>query len=303
MDVASSADRSTSRLEPEDEPIPANERPKAALVSAITHQGLDGNTERQIVDDSDRNKDKLSSEESFRTSASVACDVQSPDESVSVNLPEIGQLSSFTASRMTESPSLGFEPNEDRQTSAHCKDAELDVDTQRHGAQVNVLIVDDNLDSEKGISAIRTESQMNSHDSNHNNSIALEKLDRNGSSGERVCRVCYMGFAAQPENGPAIELGCQCKQDLAFAHRQCAEAWFKIKGNRTCEICGSTVENVSGINESTFMENLNDADARVAATSEGERCWQNHRIFNVLLACMVFAFVLPWLIHVSALFG
>ncbi|KAL4386351.1 hypothetical protein GQ457_09G030190 [Hibiscus cannabinus] len=36
-----------------------------------------------------------------------------------------------------------------------------------------------------------------------------------------------------------------CKDDLAAAHKHCAEAWFKIKGNRTCEICGSTARNVA----------------------------------------------------------
>ncbi|GFY84541.1 RING/FYVE/PHD zinc finger superfamily protein [Actinidia rufa] len=30
----------------------------------------------------------------------------------------------------------------------------------------------------------------------------------------------------------SIELGCACKEDLAAAHKQCAEAWFKIKGNK-----------------------------------------------------------------------
>ncbi|MCI13975.1 hypothetical protein A2U01_0035100, partial [Trifolium medium] len=29
-----------------------------------------------------------------------------------------------------------------------------------------------------------------------------------------------------------IMLGCACKDELGIAHRHCAEAWFKIKGNR-----------------------------------------------------------------------
>ncbi|CAD6229987.1 unnamed protein product [Miscanthus lutarioriparius] len=49
------------------------------------------------------------------------------------------------------------------------------------------------------------------------------------------CRICHLG----PEDGePAvpgsevIRLGCGCKDELGAAHRQCAEAWFRIKGDR-----------------------------------------------------------------------
>jgi hypothetical protein len=34
------------------------------------------------------------------------------------------------------------------------------------------------------------------------------------------------------ESGIPMELGCSCKEDLAAAHKHCAEAWFKIKGNK-----------------------------------------------------------------------
>lgn len=50
----------------------------------------------------------------------------------------------------------------------------------------------------------------------------------------RDCRICHLSFDAgnQDSGGLAIELGCSCKNDLAAAHKQCAEAWFKIKGNK-----------------------------------------------------------------------
>ncbi|MBA0667135.1 hypothetical protein Goklo_000259 [Gossypium klotzschianum] len=50
---------------------------------------------------------------------------------------------------------------------------------------------------------------------------------------ERDCRICHLSL--DPNNQECdlpIELGCSCKDDLAAAHKQCAEAWFKIKGNR-----------------------------------------------------------------------
>lgn len=50
---------------------------------------------------------------------------------------------------------------------------------------------------------------------------------------ERDCRICHLSLdASNHESGIPIELGCSCKADLAAAHKQCAEAWFKIKGNK-----------------------------------------------------------------------
>nr|DAD26589.1 TPA_asm: hypothetical protein HUJ06_028057 [Nelumbo nucifera] len=49
---------------------------------------------------------------------------------------------------------------------------------------------------------------------------------------EKDCRICHLSLdSTNQESGIPIELGCSCKDDLAAAHKQCAEAWFKIKGN------------------------------------------------------------------------
>lgn len=47
---------------------------------------------------------------------------------------------------------------------------------------------------------------------------------------EKDCRICHLGV--ETSGGGGIELGCSCKDDLAVAHRQCAETWFKIKGDK-----------------------------------------------------------------------
>ncbi|KAL0725657.1 hypothetical protein Bca4012_040256 [Brassica carinata] len=49
-------------------------------------------------------------------------------------------------------------------------------------------------------------------------------------SEKSVCRICKLEVGSYGTQG-LIELGCSCKGDLAFAHRQCAETWFKLKGN------------------------------------------------------------------------
>lgn len=118
---------------------------------------------------------------------------------------------------------------------------------------------------------------------------------------ERDCRICHLSLVSSgPESGFAIELGCSCKDDLAAAHRNCAEAWFKIKGNKTCEICNSIARNVIGPNEVESTQQTNEssaASAPVSSTSEARTCLNGHRFLNFLLACMVFAFVISWLFH------
>ncbi|XP_060210821.1 uncharacterized protein LOC132637805 [Lycium barbarum] len=69
---------------------------------------------------------------------------------------------------------------------------------------------------------------------------------------ERDCRICHLSLLSSgtPESGVAIEFGCSCKDDLATAHRHCAKAWFKIKGNKKkCNVDDAfqTVENESYI--------------------------------------------------------
>ncbi|CAI0443412.1 unnamed protein product [Linum tenue] len=126
---------------------------------------------------------------------------------------------------------------------------------------------------------------------------------------ERDCRICHLGLdAGEEDSGFPIDLGCSCKDDLAAAHKHCAEAWFKIKGNKTCEICGSVARNVAGATEEeTVVEQWNEGIDAVAASAAaaagqpaadaGRHFWQGHRFLNFLLACMVFAFVISWLFH------
>ncbi|KAI3731123.1 hypothetical protein L1987_62306 [Smallanthus sonchifolius] len=128
---------------------------------------------------------------------------------------------------------------------------------------------------------------------------------------EKDCRICQLSLDVNIEesgNGIPIELGCCCKHDLAAAHKHCAEAWFKIKGNRTCEICGSIARNIGGADETEPIDQWNGPNGstpsrattvpgETMATLETRSFWQGHRFLNFLLASMVFAFVISWLFH------
>ncbi|KAG6532941.1 hypothetical protein ZIOFF_006801 [Zingiber officinale] len=126
---------------------------------------------------------------------------------------------------------------------------------------------------------------------------AKEDVDK----GERDCRICHLSLEkAAPESGVAIVLGCSCKDDLGAAHKQCAETWFKIKGNKTCEICGSTAQNVNGVSETEVAEQLTEASSSTPQTTlplETQGFWQGHRFLKFLLACLVLTFVVSWLFH------
>ncbi|CAH9109293.1 unnamed protein product [Cuscuta epithymum] len=132
----------------------------------------------------------------------------------------------------------------------------------------------------------------------------------------RDCRICHLSLSGsggiggdgEPElsSGEAIELGCSCRGDLGTAHKQCAETWFKIRGNTICEICGETAVNigreqaVTEENETSIAVPSTPAAAAVVPP-ETQRFWHGRRVMNFLLASMVFAFVISWLFHFNLL--
>ncbi|CAI9106887.1 OLC1v1006131C1 [Oldenlandia corymbosa var. corymbosa] len=127
----------------------------------------------------------------------------------------------------------------------------------------------------------------------------------------RECRICHLKSSAAG-NGAGrgggdqsfIELGCSCKGDLGSAHEQCAETWFKIKGNTTCEICGASAVNIAG--EQTIEIHVSNGLAPAASATpfifpENRSYCHGRRVMNFLLACMVFAFIISWLFHFKIL--
>ncbi|KAK3206836.1 hypothetical protein Dsin_020882 [Dipteronia sinensis] len=130
--------------------------------------------------------------------------------------------------------------------------------------------------------------------------------------GERVCRICHLSSEQISETASdtsvcmtTVELypiGCGCKDELGIAHIHCAEAWFKLKGNRSCEICGQIAKNIAGVGDNRFMAEWNEQRIISSGSNTSERrggCWRGQPFCNFLMACLVIAFVLPWFFRVN----
>lgn len=134
-------------------------------------------------------------------------------------------------------------------------------------------------------------------------------VSRNSESkkAERICRICHFGDESSSEGSELIELGCDCKGELGWSHKQCAEAWFLQKGDRRCEICGAMAENVdnkSAEDTSIFLMEWNEMRLVAATLDDSDQASSRRckKYFCRFLAiCLVLAFLLPWLfkgIHV-----
>ncbi|MCE3049279.1 hypothetical protein HAX54_044513 [Datura stramonium] len=119
----------------------------------------------------------------------------------------------------------------------------------------------------------------------------------------RVCRICHLDtFEGGKKLMDLIEIGCGCKGELGFVHSRCAETWFKLKGNRFCEICREIAKNVTGTSDNRFIEEWNEARYIAGDTGLAERdrgFWRGQPFCNVLIACLIIFFLIPWFFRVN----
>ncbi|KAL3679554.1 hypothetical protein R1sor_022510 [Riccia sorocarpa] len=107
---------------------------------------------------------------------------------------------------------------------------------------------------------------------------------------EPVCRVCQVN--SSPKEA-LMDLGCACKRDLAHAHRECAETWFRVRGNRKCEICGEIAQNVQLVEAPAGTSA--DITTTITVVTVHHRYACQNRPVRVLLAFLIAAFLVPWL--------
>ncbi|XP_020571170.1 uncharacterized protein LOC110018247 [Phalaenopsis equestris] len=121
------------------------------------------------------------------------------------------------------------------------------------------------------------------------------------SEGYKICRICHLSpelAESAAEGWDQIQIGCGCKGDLGFAHSRCAEAWFRVKRNRICEICGLTAKNIVGEEDSSFMKLWNEGTSLDANNNPNLQVRASYLISksfcNFFLSLLVLAIVLPW---------
>ncbi|GAA0152564.1 hypothetical protein LIER_11014 [Lithospermum erythrorhizon] len=72
-----------------------------------------------------------------------------------------------------------------------------------------------------------------------------------------------------------IELGCACKNDLAFVHYSCALKWFVNHGSTICEICGRLAKNIRTSDFKKVLSSLKEYEVLREKTANGETNFAN----------------------------
>ncbi|KAL9241247.1 hypothetical protein vseg_015378 [Gypsophila vaccaria] len=131
----------------------------------------------------------------------------------------------------------------------------------------------------------------------------IDMMDVDDEEEEKVCRICQMGRSDEVveggvENGKLMDLGCNCKGDLALAHFHCAYAWFLHQGNRACEICRKPAKNIIGIDDTgyrAFGSEIGIESPTIANPSDYSRHRCSSILCNIMLTVLVMAFLFLWI--------
>lgn len=198
-----------------------------------------------------------------------------------------------------------------RKINEKVMDKEIDTQNQRVVETVITIRLDENLEKrDSGIGGnevkrkdLKKESFSSVIDVKYG--IGDGKLGENliVDDFEKVCRICHLDtYESGKKFVDLIEIGCGCKGELGFVHSHCAETWFKLKGNRLCEICREIAKNVTGVSDNRFIEEWNEARYIAGGTGSAGRdrgyC-RGQPFCNLLIACLIIVFLLPWFCRIN----
>ncbi|CAN6467804.1 unnamed protein product [Victoria cruziana] len=135
---------------------------------------------------------------------------------------------------------------------------------------------------------------MASNGTENNGPVNIESGDKEIPEDEAVCRICLIELS-EVEGNP-LKMECSCKGDLALAHEECAVKWFRIRGNKLCDICGQEVQNlpVTLLRVQSSVENNGGqqqaSGSPQASELEGHRYWHEMTILVLISTLSYFCF-------------
>eukprot|EP00239_Pterosperma_sp_CCMP1384_P012022 CAMPEP_0197859592 /NCGR_PEP_ID=MMETSP1438-20131217/34279_1 /TAXON_ID=1461541 /ORGANISM="Pterosperma sp., Strain CCMP1384" /LENGTH=340 /DNA_ID=CAMNT_0043476135 /DNA_START=195 /DNA_END=1214 /DNA_ORIENTATION=- len=114
---------------------------------------------------------------------------------------------------------------EDRSTSDSEQESESSLEDESSG--------EDSECGDKDLPQLLEEVALDVAPHNLNKTEGVEK----SSDHENECRICHGGpTTAEPD----LDTPCNCTGSMAYAHQSCIQRWIQEKGDKTCEICGSS---------------------------------------------------------------
>uniref|UniRef100_A0A162A3B1 RING-CH-type domain-containing protein n=1 Tax=Daucus carota subsp. sativus TaxID=79200 RepID=A0A162A3B1_DAUCS len=115
---------------------------------------------------------------------------------------------------------------------------------------------------------------------------------------EAVCRICLVEVC---EGGETLKLECNCKGELALAHKECAIKWFSIKGCKTCEVCKHEVKNlpVKLLRVQSVQNRNTGAIGAPYMEVNGFRVWQEVPILVIVSILLYFCFLEELLVETT----
>ncbi|KAJ9698138.1 hypothetical protein PVL29_007299 [Vitis rotundifolia] len=107
---------------------------------------------------------------------------------------------------------------------------------------------------------------------------------------EAVCRICLVELC---EGGETLKMECSCKGELALAHQECAVKWFRIKGNKTCDVCKQEVQNLPvTLLRIQSIQTRNSGSNRAHQTEvNGYRVWHELPVLVIVSMLAYFCFL------------
>lgn len=186
-----------------------------------------------------------------------------------------------------------------RKINEKVMDKEIDAQNQRVVETVITIRLDETVENrDSGIGGNEVKGKVLKKES-FSSVIDVKYVD----DFEKVCRICHLDtYESGKKFVDLIEIGCGCKGELGFVHSHCAETWFKLKGNRLCEICRKIAKNVTGISDNRFIEEWNEARYIAGGTGSAgqDRGYCRGQPFcNLLIACLIIVFLLPWFCRIN----